>query len=320
MNGIEKTLKSLYKNKKYGELSSLYKLFDKKLGNAIVSHLQDELNLRESERSFARIYVDFQWIDKIPLASFVNPQKDLNGNLIDSKTELGDLFIQYRHNNAWKNKNENVGTHQYCHRSLVIQSKLASKDNPIVPIGVIRKNKINSTSKELKLLEEWPEFDLYETSKSNNSLAKNLKVLESENPFAFFGGFTNSSQKWSFGVAKNGTICNETFSQVISNLANGKAGKDISKDKAWEIISSAITKTCSNRNIPTSIAGKIESRNKTFNIHTSVTYTFPSQLVYWIELLYERLIHIFRAKKMLVIIIDRVSYEGDDIDCYKYSK
>ncbi|MFQ2274144.1 hypothetical protein [Aeromonas hydrophila] len=318
MNGIEQTLKSLYNNdKKYGELSSLYKLFDKNLGKAIVSHLQDQLNLRESERSFERIYIDFQWIDKIPLASFVNPQKDLNGNLIDSKTELGDLFIQYRHNNVWKNKSDNIGTLQYCHRSLVIQSKLASEDNPIVPIGVIRKNKINSTSKELKLLEEWPEFDLYETSKSNNSLAKNLKVLESENPFAFFGGFTNSSQKWSFGVAKNGTVCDETFSQVISNLANGKAGKDISKDKAWKTISSAITKTCNNRNIPKSVAGKIESRNKTSDIHTSVTYTFPGQLIYWIELLYEKFIYIIRAKKMLVITIDRISYEGDDISRYR---
>lgn len=153
LNEIDRALNSLYKNKKYGELSSLYKIFDKKLGDAIVSVLSKELKLYDSTRVFERIYVDFQWIDKIPLASFIQPQTDINGNSIDTKTELGDLFIQYRHNNVWNN-NGNSGVHQYCHRSLIVQAKLASEDNPIVPIGRVRESKANSTSKEIKLLEE----------------------------------------------------------------------------------------------------------------------------------------------------------------------
>ncbi|MDR5907599.1 hypothetical protein [Franzmannia qiaohouensis] len=198
MNVIDRTLRSLYNKQKYGELSSLYKIFNKKLGDAIASVLSEELKLYDSTRAFERIYVDFQWIDKIPLAAFVQPQTDVNGNSIDTETELGDLFIQYRHNNVWDN-NGNSGAHQYCHRSLIVQAKLASEDNPRVPIGRVGKNKANPTSKEIKLLEEWPEFDLYETSGSKPPLAKNLVVSKSGLPFAFFGGFQHLAKTGRLG-------------------------------------------------------------------------------------------------------------------------
>ena len=88
MSLIDKAMEALYGNKKYGELSSLYKLFDKTVFEAISSQLCNELNLHNSPRAFDKIYVDLQWIDKIPLASFVDPQKDLNGHKITSKTEV----------------------------------------------------------------------------------------------------------------------------------------------------------------------------------------------------------------------------------------
>ncbi len=316
LNVIDRTLKSLYKKKKYGELSSLYKIFNKKLGDTITAVLSEELQLHDSTRAFERIYVDFQWIDKIPLAAFVHPQTDINGNSIDSKTELGDLFIQYRHNNVWDNSG-NSGAHQYCHRSLIVQAKIASEDNPKVPIGRVGKNKANPTSKEIKLLEEWPEFDLYETSGSKSPLAKNLVVSKSGLPFAFFGGFSTSSQNWSFGNAKYGEVCSKNFSQLVIELAKNEAGKELSTDAAWETVSREITKICSNRNLPPSIAKKIESRNATTKVQGGIAYSFPAQLSYWITLAYEKIVSLVRGKKMLVVTIDRVSYEGSGVSQFR---
>jgi hypothetical protein len=316
MSTIETVLRSLYKNKKYGELSSLYKLFDEKLGDTIASQLTIDLNLCNSAKIFEKIYVDFQWIDKIPLASFVKTQKDINGNVISNKTEIGDLFIQYRHTNAFGN-NGNSEVHKNFHRSLVVQAKLASEDNPTVPIGRISKNRVNSTSKELKLLEDWPEFDLYETSRSSTPIAKNLSVSIGQIPFAFYGGFTNSSKLWSFGIAKNGEVCSNSFSDIILKLAKKEAGKEISTDSAWEIITCEITKTCRNRNIPPSIAKGIESRNKTKSVEGGVFYSFPAPLFNSLRWVFDKRVSLFVRKKMLVLTIDRVSYEGLEMEKHR---
>lgn len=316
MSLIQTVLRSLYKNKKYGELSSLYKLFDEKLGDAIASQLSSELNLYNAERAFERIYVDFQWVDKIPLASFVNQQKDINGNIIANKTEIGDLFIQYRHTNAYGNKVES-GIHQYSHRSLVIQAKLASEKNPIVPIGKISKNRCNSTSKELKLLEDWPEFDLYETARSSNPLAKNLSVSKGNVPFAFYGAFTNSCKSWSFGIAKNGEVCRNSFEEIILDLAQGNIGKEIKTDSAWETISSEITKTCKNRKLPPSIAAGIESRNRQTRVDGGILYSFPSPLFNRLFWIFDKFISPFISKKILVLTIDRISYEGEKMELHR---
>lgn len=312
MNQIETALKSLYKNKKYGELSSLYKLFDEKLANAIASQLSKDLVLYDSPRAFEKIYVDFQWIDKIPLASFVRKQKDINGNIINNKTEIGDFFIQYRHSNAYGNEYKS-GIHQYCHRSLVIQAKLADTDKPVVPIGRISKNKANSTSKELKLLQDWPEFDLYETSGNKYPISKGVTVTTGKVPFAFYGGFTNASKTWSFGVAKNGEICQKSFSEIILELANSDAGKEVDSDRGWEIISFEINKICNNRKLPKSIAKKIESRNKTNSIQSGIIHSFPAQIDELIAWVTNKLSSIFYRRKMLVLTIDRVSYEGSEM-------
>jgi hypothetical protein len=316
MSLIQTVLRSLYKNKKYGELSSLYKLFDEKLGNAISSQLSSELNLQNTDRYFERIYVDFQWIDKIPLASFVKQQKDLNGNVIANKTEIGDLFIQYRHTNAYGNKAK-PEFYQHSHRSLVIQAKLATEDNPIVPIGKVSKNRCNSTSKELKLLEDWPEFDLYETSRSSDPLAKNLSVSKESVPFAYYGGFNNSSKSWSFGIAKNGEVCRDSFEAIVLKLAKGCIGKEIKTDSAWKTISSEITKICNNRKLPPSMAAGIESRNKQTRVNRGILYSFPSPLFNNIFWLFDKISSLFIRKKILVLTIDLVSYEGEEMERYK---
>lgn len=316
MSLIDKAVKALYGSKKYGELSSLYKLFDETVSDAIASELSDKLNLCNSTRAFDKIYVDLQWIDKIPLASFVTPQKDLNGHKIINKTEIGDLFIQYRHTNAYPiDGNEEV--HSYCHRALVVQAKLASVEKPKVPIGYVNRKCVNSTTKELKLLESWPTFDLYETSRSSQPLARGLSVKLDDVPFSFYGGFSNQSKSWFFGKAKYTELCNKSFSDIIVELANNDAGKDVDHDSAWETITSEITKTCQNRKMPPSIARRIESRHKSKGINEGVLYSFPAPLVYIFQRIWDKFLSMFRGKKMLVVTIDRVSYEGINMNKYR---
>jgi hypothetical protein len=316
MTLIDKAVEALYGNKKYGELSSLYKLFDNTVSEAISSQLSTDLNLRNSPLAFDKIYVDLQWIDKIPLASFITPQKDLNGHKITSKTEIGDLFIQYRHTNAFDVDGDKE-IHPYCHRALVVQAKLASEDKPVVPIGYVNKNSFNSTTKELKLLEDWPDFDMYETSRSGQPVAKNLSVKASNIPFSFYGGFSNKSKSWFFGKAKNAQVCKKSFSDIIVELAKNNSGKDVSNDPAWKTITLEITKTCRNRNMPPLIAGKVESRNKSKLINSGVVYSFPAPFVYLFQRGWARFMSLFRNKKMLVITIDRVSYEGTNMEQYR---
>ena len=316
MNLIDKTVKALYRNRRYGELSSLYKLFDDTVLDAISSQLSDDLSLRNSGCAFDKIYVDLQWIDKIPLASFVNPQKDLNDHLITNKTEIGDLFIQYRHINAYqKDSIEEINI--YDHRALVIQAKLASEEEPMVPIGYINKQRVNSTSKELKLLEDWPVFDMYETSRSAKPLAKKLSVKANEVPFSFYGGFSNKSKSWFFGKAKNKQVCKESFSSIILALANKKSGKDVKTDTAWETITNEITKSCTNRKMPPSIANKVELRSKSKLINSGVLYSFPAPIIYLVQRGWDKFISLCKGKKMLVITIDKVSYEGLNMNKYR---
>ena len=317
MNPIDKVISSLYnKGTKYKELTSLYKLFDSQLGDAIAKELSNKLKLYDSARDFEKIYVDFQWVDKIPLASFVKTEYDYNGNKITNKTELGDLFIQYRHTNSFGNSVKS-GIHPISHRALVVQAKLAKQDNPLVPIARMSKTKADSTSKELRLLEHWPEFDLYETSRSSLPLAKNLTVSNNGNPFSFYAGFNDSSKAWSCGVAKYGQVCDKKFSDVILELALDQAGKHLSQDTAWATISKEITKTCNNRNIPPSIAKQIESRNRTTNIAGGKTYSFPANLMDWFVSIVQYVRSTFAKRKVLVITIDRVSYEGELMNRYR---
>ncbi|EHD0130070.1 hypothetical protein ND926_18800 [Vibrio diabolicus] len=316
MSVINRAVCHLYKNRKYGELSALYKLFHERVGEAIKAELSQTLQLRNSEREFDKVYVDLNWIDKIPLASFVNKQLDLNGNEIKNKTELGDMFIQFRQSCVYiKDNQEDV--HPIGHKALVVQAKISSVDNPKVPIGYVNKKRANSTSKELKLLEDWPTFDMYETSRNSQALCENISVQTGTVPFSFYGGFSNKSKSWFFGEAKNLEVCEKTFSEIIVDLAKGKIGKEVKSDKAWNDVTSHITQVCKNRKLPKSIANKIETRHKEKKIHGRRFYSFPEPLFYLIHRVWEKLLAFICGKKMLVISIDVVRYEGQNLNLYR---
>lgn len=316
MNPIEETLKCLYKDKRYGELKALYGMFSPRLAEAINTHLLTTLNFPEKERLFERLYIDFQWVDKVPLAKFIKKQSDLYGNPITSKTEIGDMFIQFRHNTVYDNEMKS-GSVNHHNRSLIVQAKLADTHPPVVPIGYINRKRANPTSKELKLLEDWPIFDLYETSGNKKPLAKSVEVKTEGPPFAFYGGFNNTDKTWLFGEAKKGKACERTLSSLIEDLAQGSVGKCVKFDDDWSTISSEINRICENRKLPKSIAKKIEPRKKSFAIHDFAVYSFPAQLSAMISELFEKIRSIFAPKKFFVLKIDRVTYEGSNLDQFR---
>lgn len=314
MNKIDSTLRKIYSNKKYGELSALYQFFNDNLISAIESELSSDL--ANTSGFFENLYVDFQWIDKIPLADFHGEQRDINHNLIEDKTELGDLFIQYRHTFAYPD-GKTVGVFPKLNYSLVVQAKISDEIPPVVPVGKVNKKRANSTSKELKLLEHWPEFDLYETARSLKPLVENIHVQPQDNAFSFFAAFNNHSKAWLFGKAKNSQICDLNFSDIIFGLKNQQYGKDIHIDTAWGAIASSITDICQNRKIPQSIANKIESRQKSAHIKDGTVYTFPLNILPFITDCITKITSLFRKKKMLVIFIDRISFEGPAMEKYR---
>jgi hypothetical protein len=144
MNKIDLTLRKAYSNKKYGELAALYKFFNINVIKAIEGELSSDL--ANSHSYFENLYVDFQWIDKIPLAKLHGEQYDINNNIIENKTEIGDLFIQYRHTLAYS-KEGSEEIHSKTNRSLVIQAKISDDIPPVVPIGYVNKQRANSTSR-----------------------------------------------------------------------------------------------------------------------------------------------------------------------------
>lgn len=301
MNEIDESLSRRYRAKKrYGELSAIYELAHQSVLNAMKRELSRGLR---NERHYSQvIYIDHQWIDKIPLASFVDRQVDINGNPTLGKTEIGDVFIQYRRSSPFIN-GKNVIISPFDRRALVIQAKIADMAVPIVPIGRISKKKANSTSRELKLLQDWPIFDLYETSRSKVPLKQGIEVDHKGNQFAFFGGFYNGTKKWAFGPARNGASCTFGYGKIIINLANGDLGKSFRGDDGWASLCESISKICRNRYIPKSIAKGVESRNKRVTVKL---HCFPSSLI-------EMIRSIFRKRKMLVILIDQIDYEGSEI-------
>lgn len=314
MNKIDLTLRKAYSNKKYGELAALYKFFNINVIKAIEGELSSDL--ANSHSYFENLYVDFQWIDKIPLAKLHGEQYDINNNIIENKTEIGDLFIQYRHTLAYS-KEGSEEIHSKTNRSLVIQAKISDDIPPVVPIGYVNKQRANSTSRELKLLEHWPEFDLYETSGNSTPLAKNIAVQLQNEPFSFFAAFNNQNKNWLFGKAKNSQICDLNFSDIIFGLKNSNFGKNTNNDVAWATISENINNICRNRNIPETIANQIVPRKKSANITSGTAYSFPRNIYIFISDIISKITSLFRKKKMLVIFIDRVSFEGREMEKYR---
>lgn len=243
----------------YGELKALERLFTERF-------LQD---IEESEKqaieggSRCKVGVDLAWIDKIPLASLCSAQTDLAGHPIKGRIELGDLLV-HRTNSVVTPKKIFVKDS----RSAIVQAKLSNTTKPFVPVGRESRTRATSTSKELKLLQDWPSFDLFETSRSKTAILTNTNVNSSA-ANSFYWAFVQSEKKWLSGKAVNKNQCSETLEQFFSNLRNGTYGECVQSRSAWSDLTFATLKTARNRKIPPSLNAEIRSRVQSAIYHTS---------------------------------------------------
>lgn len=219
---IDHLISHQYKNKKYSELSALSKLFSQKF----LSELSTILG--KGKPSHQRINYKFDikhgWIDKIPLAQFVDLTYDQFGNQIGQKkrVELGDMLVIYNYYNEYFDQTEDKIVKKLRNsRALIIQTKISKKRNPLVPISHLSPTNPNhSTNKELALMSNWPEFDLYKAPKSTQPLLKNLKI-KSKHTKGLFAGYY--SKAWDTGIPEKDAPCNRTLGKIIEELVNNRS-------------------------------------------------------------------------------------------------
>jgi len=295
IQAINDLIENQYASKKYGELQALSKIFNKnfldELENILNSTSRNEPKYRD------RFEVSCGWIDKIPLAQFINPVNDINGNSIKGKMELGDLLFIYSHNRI-NVISKGVENQSVENRAVIVQAKIANKANPEVPIGRISKGSVSSTSKELALLSSWPEFDLYQTSRSKVPLLTNIQLDATKSNAKFAGYFL---KQWFVGEPTHKFVCNESLGSLIVNLKTGKEGQDFDTTKTfdWDKLIKTLIDTCGKYKLPNFIF-KGSAWGRFFNIPRSplIFYFYFGK-------------NIFTRKRFPIIVINRIVQEGE---------
>ena len=227
----------------YGELKALERLFSDQFLRGIEQSERKALGTTQRQS----VYVDLAWIDKIPLAQFCTPQVDHNGQTISGRVELGDLLI-HRTDTIVTRKDVFVRDS----RSVIVQAKITKHTNPIVPVGPMSVTRCTSTSKELKLLQDWPTFDLYETSRSLSKLLENVSINTAD-PHSFFAAFVKPTASWLVGKATLDTPCNEDFDAFFANLRDRNYGASTQDDSEWAKLTHQVLGVARNRRLPPSL-------------------------------------------------------------------
>jgi hypothetical protein len=291
---IDKMIYNLYSDKRYGELRALARLFSPQFLN----ELENILNTGcRNEEFFKDVYdVSLGWIDKIPLASFIDKVKDINGNLIKSKVEIGDFLLVYTHSQTYKNKGEHV-IQTFDKRAIIVQAKISQRRNPNVPIAKMNKNKVSSTSKELTLLNKWPSFDLYRNSRSKSIELEKIN-LNREEACAKFAGYYDKS--WDCGEPDFGSTCNLTLGELFTNLIDKKTGCSFNSDNKnindWSRLINKLMELCGYYHLPGYIFGK----NKSRLINKGILYYNPFGMLF----------DFFSKKRFPVLVVNRIFFEG----------
>lgn len=268
---IDQLLSEQYSASKYSELGAVSKFFKQ----SFLEKLEKILNSDcvETPQFSERYQVRFGWIDKIPLAEFCNEVRNYHNKEIKTKVELGDVMFVY--NKTFKNKTTREEK-KLDSRAIIVQAKLASKENPKVPIARMIPNKVCSTSKELALLSSWPEFNLYQTSRSNKTLLDNIN-LDKNMPNRKFAGYHN--KKWYFGNPNYEETCNTSFGQFLLAFTKKEEGEKYNEvlTTDWDRLIAQIIKVCNDYSLPYSLFGKKRKRI----IGTNHLYSTPLLLFFW---------------------------------------
>jgi len=268
---IDSLIESLYTKKKYSELDALAILFSK----SFLKKLEIILNGDTINKSvYSNKYiVKSGWIDKIPVAEFINITYDIHSNHIKSRVELGDMLLVYE--KSYKSK-KNVPSNKkpLTNRAALIQAKLCDVENPLTPIGKMDKNRVTSTSKELALLSNWPEFHLYKSGNSKDTILQNIK-LDANKPNRYFAGYFD--KKWHIGEPIFNHQCKRTFGDLIMSLIENNSGEEfIQNDHSsnWNRLVNNVIKICNNSYLPFSIFNRRNKRLVSSNYLLSVIAFF----------------------------------------------
>lgn len=212
--------------KKYGELAQLRRLFRKDFRR----NLQWLLNMDIYRSPVPTIYeVGIGWIDKIPLAQ---------SSVLSHKTELGDAML-FSFEDTRNNQGALINRRS---RAALLQAKIADNalqmSKPTVPVGTS-----HSTPRELKLLADWPTFNLYQTSGHKTPCLTDVSVLTTKQPgnppphgwFIVAPGSEPDSNEmsswpcwWMAGSAKDRAPCSTTLGEIIVGfLQPGSTSADV---------------------------------------------------------------------------------------------
>lgn len=251
-NKIDNLIADQYTSRNYSELKALSRLFSSSFMSGLKSILE------EGKTKHKRLKYEFEiqhsWIDKIPLAQFENPVNDHYGNPIDllKRVELGDMLIVYNYFNEYLHRSEDKIVKEYRDSSaIIIQAKKSTKRMPKVPITILSSTNPNSsTNKELALMSDWPEFNLFKASRSKTPLLNNLNINNGHVNGLFAGYFEKA---WDTGIPKFGADCNKSMGNVIEELVNRKIGQKCDLQlptNDWDKLISTILNLTKNLNAP----------------------------------------------------------------------
>jgi hypothetical protein len=275
-----------------GELTQLAKLFKakglpKRLADVLAPsfpppapHYSEELEIK------------LAWIDKRPLALLKTET---------SRVELGDAAIFFFDVHRTKYQ-----TYYREARALVLQAKVAKEKRqiaqPEVPVNPSTPPVSSSTARELVLLSNWEQFDLYATSGSQRPIARNISVAPAKRPPA--NGWYMATPKiqpiardalawtspWMCAPSAGGSPCVVTFGSLLwhfltasafPDTALPEAGADFKFDphalalpsgNGWDRLCIEILRLCPDYNLPKYIFGHSRARPA---VITSVLRSFP---------------------------------------------
>lgn len=280
------------------------------------------------------VRVGLGYIDKIPVAEFIQTELDHWNQPISQQTEIGDaalFFIdrEFTSKREWRLKSA---------RGLVLQAKQAVQHDSaglVTPIVPLPRKANNPTLKELVLLSRWPNFNLSFTAGTKEYLQKGYDMQIPPNTIPSQGWYIGASPEmsrpfqphWIAGPSKFNEPCNRSLGEILEAIlvGNGKlrngseVGRTFSFDESrlanskdfelsgtasppnWDDLCHQLMLACGKYEMPSSL---LKNASKAGRINTATLHSTPFGPLYnWLVSL------VRRERRFPVAIIEVASSE-----------
>ncbi|WP_272575022.1 hypothetical protein [Providencia sp. PROV247] len=275
-------------NDQTSELGQMSKLFSDDVLNTI---LRENHNARGNSSQLINSVISVTWIDKIPLAQFTGEISDHYGNPIEKKVELGDALLIDIHYDISKKKTQ-------CSAFFLQAKKAISAKIQTVPVYT-GKVQNNSSLKQLALLKDWPEFDLYKTSRNKESELSSVQLPNPPSPLAY-GGFAvcpntlnhnGWKAHWMCAKAEYGAQFDITFGELLSYFfkinTELHVGENFIIDEnndQWSRLINKVICIATGYNTPRSHSNVYgASRNKKIAFNNDIDLEYPHELFHYLH-------------------------------------